>query len=122
MQKLAVALAAGVLFACATPPKAPAPVPPPVIAPKPPSEPFGALHESRGDHVTRQQFKDHFLRAYSAADRLDGVVDGSAPILESCKEQLELCKSADTNGDGKLSLREFLDKLDQLYDEAGLRP
>src|SRR3954469_5322056 len=117
MQKLIPALFTLAFFACATPQKAPspAPVPPPVIAPKPPTEPFGAMLEARknpasldidgSDRVTRQKFKDHFLHGYSAADRLDGVMDGSAPIAESCKELIDLCKAADENGDGKLSLK-----------------
>jgi len=105
-----------------------APVPPPVVAPQPPTEPFVALLEATKDpraldiagtdHVTRQQFKDHFLQAFTAADRLDGSLDGSAPIAESCKELLELCRAADVNGDGKLSLKEFLDKVDELFDRA----
>src|SRR4051794_34644556 len=112
MQKLIGAILIAALFGCATAPKAPAPVPPPVVAPRPPSEPFGALLEARknpasfdidgSEHVTRQKFKDHFLSAYSAADRLDGAMDGSAPIAESCKELMDLCKAADSNGDGKL--------------------
>ena len=44
----------------------------------------------------------------------------SAPIAESCKELLDLCKAADKNGDGKLSLREFLDKLDELFEQADM--
>jgi hypothetical protein len=134
MQRVILAaLLALALGACQTAPKAPepAPKPAPVIAPKPPTEPFIALLEARkdprafdlngDDRVTRPVFKDHFLHAFSAADRLDGSQDGSVPIAESCKELLALCKSADVNHDGKLSLKEFLDKLDELFDKADRR-
>jgi hypothetical protein len=130
MQRLILAFAVAFLFACQSAPKAPEvkPVPPPVVAPKPPTEPFIALLEAKkdpgvfdvngDDHVTRQEFKDHFLRAFSAADLLDGKSDGSVPIAESCKELLELCKTADADGNGTLEVKEFLDKVDDLFNQA----
>ena len=134
MQRLIPGAAAlALLCSCQTAPTkapepAPSPKPAPVVAPRPPTEPFIALLEAKkdprvfdvngDDHVTRIEFKDHFLRAFSAADLIDGKSDGSVPIAESCKELLEVCKSADTNGDGNLSLREFLEKVDQLFDAA----
>jgi hypothetical protein len=112
------------LFAsCQSAPLAPEPKPSPkpalVVAPKPPTEPFIALFQPWGEgRVTRQQFKDHFLAAFTEADALDGKIDGIVSIAESCKQLVGLCRAADSNGDGKLTLKEFLDKLDELFDNA----
>lgn len=98
---------------------------------KVPTHPFAALMdpefrrsgwkkaERDGDrNLSVNELKDAILRSFSAADRFDGHADASVEIEQTCGTAPEICKGADTNGDAKLSIDEYLNRVDTWFERA----
>jgi uncharacterized membrane protein len=69
--------------------------------------------------LSRSEFKDNLLIAYSAADNHDGKMDGKVS-LKACSGNTAICQIADSNKDEVLTLEEFLNRADVLFDKYDL--